>query len=236
MYYLVKQNMKRSILNPCNLLLAVLFLACSFKAGAQNGVYDIGQSNIGPNDTILAYGKIFEGDTLPHWYLQEFAVVENYLDKNRSSQMARLRRNVYLVYPYAVEAARILNELDVELKKADGRRDRKKYLKAVEAQLNEKFKEPLKNLSTTQGSILVKLINRQSGRDVYSIIKELKGGLNARISQTAFYFFDNDLKANYDPFNADKDIEMVVREIESKAYYNYQVQNTPVLKMPDKRR
>lgn len=229
--------MKKTTINPLSLLLSFLFLACSFSAGAQNSndKFGIGQVNVGPNDTILAYGKVFQGDTLPHWYLQEVFVVESYLDKNRSSQMARLRRNVYLVYPYAVEAARILNELDIELKKADGRRDRKKYLKAVEAQLNEKFKEPLKNLSTNQGAILVKLINRQSGRDVYSIIKELKGGLNARISQTAFYFFDNNLKTRYDPFNADRDIEAVVREIESKAYYNYQVQNTPIMKISEKK-
>lgn len=188
-----------------------------------------------PVEAVYAGGVIISGDTLPHWYLQEVTVLESYLSKDKSNKMAQLRHNVYKVYPFAVEAARILNEIDVELKKADKRKERKQYLKKVEAQLNEKFKEPLKNLSTTQGAILVKLINRQSGRDVYSVIKELKGGLSARVSQTAFYFFDNNLKAQYDPFNKDKDIEMIVKEIESKAYYNRQIQNTKLIRMSEKK-
>jgi hypothetical protein len=89
--------------------------------------------------------------------------------------------------------------------------------------MNDKFKDQLKNLSMTQGQILVKLINRQTGRDCYSVIKEIKGGLNARIYQTAAYFFDNDLKAQYDPYGKDRDIEMIVQEIESKNYYQYQM-------------
>lgn len=194
------------------------------------------QPSMGPNEPAREYMRtggsvIFQGDTLPAWYLKEVFVIDNYISRDRSNEMARLRRNVYYVYPYAVEAARILNELDVEMKKATGKKDRKKYLKAVEEQLNEKFKDKLKNMSTTQGAILVKLINRQSGRDVYSVIKELKGGFSARLSQTAFYFYDNDLKAQYDPYNKDKDIEKVVQEIEGKAYYNYQIQNTPILRM-----
>lgn len=205
------------------------------------GQETITQPSMGPNEPKngqeymrLGGSVIFQGDTMPAWYLAEVYVVDRYASKERANQMARLRRNVYLVYPYAVEAARILNELDVEMKKADGKKDRKKYLKSVEQQLNDKFKDKLKNMSTTQGAILVKLINRQSGRDVYSVIKELKGGFSARLSQTAFYFYDNNLKAQYDPYNKDKDIEKVVREIEEKAYYNYQIQNTPIPKMSSK--
>jgi hypothetical protein len=187
-----------------------------------------------PQEVLVGY-VVLTGDTLPHWYMQEVAVIENYLNKDKSNKMAQLRHNVYKVYPYAVEAARILNEVEIELKKAEKRKQKKQYIKQVEAQLNAKFREPLKNLSTTQGTILVKLINRQSGRDVYSVIKELKGGFTARVSQTAFYFFDNNLKAQYDPFNKDKDIEMIVKEIEAKAYYNHQIQNTKLIRMSEKK-
>ncbi|RQO31328.1 DUF4294 domain-containing protein [Taibaiella sp. KBW10] len=178
------------------------------------------QDKKGVNDTIVTYGAVLGQDTLPYFYLQEVAVLSTYLDKNKSDRMARLRYNVMTVWPYAVAAAKVLKDVDIEALKADGRRDKKQYLKSVENQLNAQFKDKLKNLSTTQGSILVKLINRQTGRDCYSIIKELKGGLNARISQTVSYFFDNDLKAQYDPYNKDKDIEAIVQDIESKYYFN----------------
>lgn len=96
------------------------------------------------------------------------------------------------------------------------KRDKKAYLKATERELNARFKDELKNLTVTQGKILVKLINRQTGRDCYEVIKNLKGGLNARMYQTVAFFFDNDLKEQYDPYHADSDIEYIVRQIEAK--------------------
>jgi len=145
-------------------------------------------------------------------------------DPKRKAELARLRYNVFKVYPYAVTAAFVLDKVEKETAIRTKRRDRKQYLKSVEAEMNAKFKDELKNLSMTQGQILVKLINRQTGRDCYSVIKEIKGGLNARIYQTAAYFFDNNLKKQYDPYGVDKDIEMIVQEIESKNYYQYQYQ------------
>lgn len=189
------------------------------------------QTQKGINDTVITYGAVLGTDTVPYFYLQEVAVLSTYLDKNKSDKMARLRYNVMTVWPYAVAAARVLKDVDIEAMKADGRRDKKRYLKSVEEQLNAQFKDKLKNLSTTQGLILVKLINRQTGRDCYSIIKELKGGLNARLSQTVSYFFDNDLKTQYDPYNKDKDIEAIVQDIESLYYFNNQVPNVKVKKI-----
>ncbi len=118
----------------------------------------------------------------------------------------------------------MLNSVDKEMAIRTKKKDRKAYLKQVEKEMNGKFKNELKDLSMTQGQILVKLINRETGRDCYSVIKELKGGLNARIYQTAAFFFNNDLKRQYDPYNKDKDIEMIVQEIESKNYHKYQMQ------------
>lgn len=203
----------------------LLMLGCSFRAAAQQ--------KSGVNDTIITYGVVLGSDTLPHFYLEEVQTLATYLDQNKRDRMARLRYNVMTVWPYAIAAAKILNDVDVEMMKADGRRDRKKYLRAVESQLNAKFKDPLKNMSTTQGVILVKLINRQTGKDCYSIIKEMKGGLNARLSQTAAYFFDNNLKEQYDPYNRDREIETIVQEIESKYYYN-QVPGVQIRKMKTK--
>lgn len=228
--YLILMRSFKILLFICVVLLTPSFLYAQDQQNQVTSGY-LGPKLPNTREARFAGYEILDNDTLPSWYLAEFVKMGEYGDKTKQAKMANLRYNVYKVYPYAVEAARIISQIDIELKKTDSRRDRKKYLKALEDQLDAKFKDKLKNLSTTQGTILVKLINRQSGRDVYSVIKELKGGLTARISQTSMYFFDNNLKAQYDPYNTDKDIEMIVSEIEEKAYYNYSIQNTPIEKM-----
>ncbi len=184
-----------------------------FKAVAQKGT----------NDTILLGGIEVANNIYPMIFIDEVEVTGQYTDPKRREELRRLRYNVYKVYPYAITAAFVLNKVDKEMSVRTKKKDRKQYLKQVEKEMNAKFKDELKNLSMTQGQILVKLINRQTGRDCYSVIKEIKGGLNARIYQTAAFFFDNDLKAQYDPYKKDKDIEMIVQEIEAKNYYQYQL-------------
>jgi hypothetical protein len=181
----------------------------------------IGQKGV--NDTILLGGIEVANNIYPMIFIEEVEITGQYADPKRRDELRRLRYNVYKVYPYAITAAFVLNKVDKEMSVRTKKKDRKQYLKQVEKEMNAKFKDELKNLSMTQGQILVKLINRQTGRDCYSVIKEIKGGLNARIYQTAAFFFDNDLKAQYDPYNKDKDIEMIVQEIEAKNYYQYQL-------------
>lgn len=176
----------------------------------------------GPNDTILLGAYQVGQETYPMIFIDDVEIVGQYADPKRREELRRLRYNVYKVYPYAVTAAYILDKVDRETAIRTRKKDRKQYLKQIEQEMNARFKDELKNLSMTQGKILVKLINRQTGRDCYSVIKEVKGGLNARIYQTAAFFFDNDLKAQYDPYGKDKDVEMIVQEIESKNYYQYQ--------------
>ncbi|WP_118974488.1 DUF4294 domain-containing protein [Taibaiella koreensis] len=198
------------LLKACFFLIAILVPV--FRSGAQKGV----------NDTILLGGIQVDNQVYPMLFIDEVEITSTFTDPKRREEIRRLRYNVYKVYPYAVTAAFVLNKVDKEVAVRTKRKDRKQYLKTVEKEMSSRFKDELKNLSMTQGQILVKLINRQTGRDCYSVIKEIKGGLNARIYQTAAFFFDNDLKAQYDPYGKDKDIEMIVQEIESKNYYQYQ--------------
>ena len=175
----------------------------------------------GANDTLLLGGIIYAGDTLPVMYLQDVTIYAT-ISPERKEELRILRYNVYKVYPYAITAAYVLNKVDSEMDSKNKRKDRKTYLKEVEKEMNQRFKGELKNLSITQGKILVKLINRQTGRDVYDIVKDIKGGFNARIYQTTAFFFDNNLKKQYDPFQDDKDIEMIVKELESNKYLRNQ--------------
>ncbi len=198
---------------------ALLLLVLSFRPAALQA-----QDTSGKNDTILLSAIQVDNQLYPLVFIDNVDVLGAILDPQRKAELARLRYNVYKVYPYAVTAAYVMNSVDKEMAIRTKRKDRKEYLKQIEKEMNARFKNELKDLSMTQGQILVKLINRETGKDCYSLIKELKGGLNARIYQTAAFFFNNDLKRQYDPFNKDRDIETIVQEIEAKNYSRYQMQ------------
>ena len=174
------------------------------------------QPSAGNTETIKA--KIIGDDTFFVYPLENVDVYATKLTPEQQKYWWNLRNNVIKVYPYSILASRIIEEIDRETV-GMSRKERKKYLKTREKDLKDRYKTELKNLTMTQGKILVKLINRHTGRDAYSLIKELKGGVSARLSQTGAFFFDNNLKSTYDPYHEDKDIETIVREIESQGKF-----------------
>jgi hypothetical protein len=93
--------------------------------------------------------------------------------------------------------------------------DRKRYIKSREKDLKKEFADPLKNLSVYQGKVLMKLINRQTGNNCYEILKEYKGGFNARMFQTVAFVFGSNLKQDYNAAESDREIEQFVNEYES---------------------
>ncbi len=182
------------------------------------------QPQSGTSDPNIYYAVVVGRDTFPLVWLPEVRIyARSRMNALQKADYNRLRYNVMKVYPYAVTAAYVLQDVDQELAKRRTKRERKAYLKIKENEMKARFKNELQDLTMTQGVILVKLINRQTGRDCYSIIKELRGGFNARISQTVASLFDNNLKTQYEPYGADKQIEAIVQEIEAKDYYQYQM-------------
>lgn len=197
------------------IFLFALASAFAIKSGAQVVSH-------APEDTIRLGGIVMGTDTIPFVYMNEVevhATIPKHLVYRRE-QFNRLKYNVQRVYPYAIMAASILKDVDA---KTDGmeKRDRKAYLKIVEKELNKRFKGELQNLTITQGQILVKLIGRETGRNCFSIIKEVKGGFNAFVWQGVALLFSNNLKREYDPADRDRDIESIVIEIEAANYYQY---------------
>jgi hypothetical protein len=135
---------------------------------------------------------------------------------------SRLRNAVYVTYPYARVAGATINDINVRMIGIDSKGERKKIIKSKEKELRQQFTEPLTNLSVYQGKVLMKLVNRQTGNNCYEIIKEYKGGLQARVYQTVAFFFGSSLKQGYDWQHdmTDGQIEAIVREIDATWYDN----------------
>ena len=198
---------------------SILFL--SFTVGMAQGQSN--ESKWGPNDTIIVSAIIYNGESMPFKELEMVYVSNLSPDKLAKYIEAynRLRNAVYVTYPYARTAGLTLNDVNEHLQKVS-RGERKKYIKTREKELKEQFADPLSNLSVYQGKVLMKLINRQTGNNCYSIIKEYRGGFNARFYQTVAFFFGSSLKQDYDIAHdrTDRQIESIVKEIDGMWYNN----------------
>lgn len=174
------------------------------------------QPVLGPNDTIPVPAIVAGNQLIPSGNMEWLWVTAPYpkhLLKKRQ-EWTRLRNAIYVTYPYARKAGGIINEINNKLAGVTDKEERKKYLKTREKELKKEFADPLSNLSIYQGKVLMKLINRQTGNNCYDIIKEYKGGFTARMYQTVAFFFNSNLKQPYDAQGSEREMEIIVQEVE----------------------
>lgn len=171
----------------------------------------------GPLDTVRVYAYITpEGDTIPESILPPVEVIGKLTGKWKRhwAEWTRLRNAVYVTYPYAIAASKVMNEINARLVNVSDRQKRRAIIKSREKELKREFADKLTKLSVYQGKVLMKLIYRQTGNNCYEIIQEYKGGFNAAFWQTIAVVFGSNLKQNYDPYSKDRDMETIVRDVE----------------------
>jgi hypothetical protein len=137
--------------------------------------------------------------------------------KRESIRYDKLVYNVKKVYPYAKLAGKQLAVYKTMLDTIPTEKARKVFLKKAEKELEKQFGDEIKDLTFSQGKILIKLIYRETGNSTFDIVKELRGGFTAFIWQTMARLFGYDLKTNYDPGGNDQAIEQIVLMIEAGA-------------------
>jgi hypothetical protein len=129
----------------------------------------------GPLDTMRVHAYITpEGDTIPESILPPVEVYAKLTGhwKNYWADWTRLRNAVYVTYPYAIAASRIMNEVNIKLSGVTDKKKRKAIIKSREKELKKEFADQLVKLSVYQGKVLMKLINRQTGNNCYENITE----------------------------------------------------------------
>ncbi|MDR3296637.1 MAG: DUF4294 domain-containing protein, partial [Prevotellaceae bacterium] len=122
-------------------------------------------------------------------------------------------------YPYALLAQEKLAEMDAAFVKITGKREQKEYIKRMEKELFREFEAPLRKLTVSQGRMLIKLLDRQTGRTGYQIVKELKGGFSAFFWQSIAVLFSSSLKAEYEAEGQDQMLEQLVILYENGQLY-----------------
>jgi hypothetical protein len=151
----------------------------------------------------------------------------------------RLVHNFSKSYPYALVARKLVQEADSTIA-ADNlkwaKRDR--YVSQVQKELFNVFEGQMRNLTVSQGALLMKLIDREVGKSSYNIIKDYKNGVAAGFWQGIAKIFGTDLKKPYDPEGEDKLTEELVKIWDAgdfqAFYFAIFWQDPPVMPIPEK--
>ena len=155
----------------------------------------IGISTFGQNETVKELDE---------------AIIDPDFQNKYNATLRRMRR----VYPLALEAARIVKELDAELAQVDSKRKKRKITKVYSKELKESYLYAIKDLYIEEGVLLMKLVHRETNKTVTEIIASYRGKIKSEFYDQIGRIWKQDLDAKYD---AKKEwiTEMIIRQINS---------------------
>ncbi len=170
---------------------------------------------------VVTYVTVFQGDTMPMMQFEPVKVSSQrvFKSKKQRRRYRNLERKVRRTYPYAKEAGIRLKIYNDTLSKIKNEIKRKAYTKKAEKQIKKEFMKDLTKLTISEGRILVRLVDRETGQSSYQLLRELRGVISATFWQTFAKIWGNNLKNRYDPSQGeDKIIEQIIKNIENGAY------------------
>jgi hypothetical protein len=133
-------------------------------------------------------------------------------DDEEYRQYMRYKRYATEVLPYAIESIRIYRKYQREtagMKPGQAKR----HAKEIQKEIKEEFTDPLKDLSRTQGKVLVKMIERHLDTPMYNVLRDVRGSFTATKWQTIGRLYGYDLKEGYIP-GQDRILDMILNDFE----------------------
>lgn len=158
-----------------------------------------------------------DGEALPEIAIKEVTIIGN---KNIPGRVTARRNdrmvyNLKKVYPYAVIVREKLSQVDRELAAITDEKERRKYIRGVEEFVLGEYEDDIRDMTITQGRLLLKLIDRETRNTSFDLIKEYRGGLSASFWQGIARLFGTNLKAEYDPYGEDAMMEFLLLQLEA---------------------
>jgi Domain of unknown function (DUF4294) len=197
-------------------IISMILMSYLTSAQEKNGPYVKGK-----NDTIRVALTRVDNELIPWLPIPEVSIVDTRIFKTpeEKAQFNRLRYNVLKVMPYAIFARNRYAQLQRDLAITTNKKDQKVLRKAFEKEIMTMFNQQIKDLTITQGGILIKLIDRETGSSSYTLLKEMKGGIAAFFYQSVARVFGNNLKNTYDS-QEDRDIENIIQSSQYNNMHN----------------
>ena len=135
------------------------------------------------------------------------------LDESFFKEYNYLKPKVIKVYPYAIYAADLLDQIENDLQSIERRRKRNKHCKMSYKQLKKDFKYAMLDLYISEGKVLMNLVARETESTVFEIIKKYRGADDAMVFNIMGKMFEQDIKAPYVK-KENYVLEYIVKEIE----------------------
>ncbi len=141
--------------------------------------------------------------------------------KKYRKNYSKLERDVRKVYPYVRTISLLMEEYDEIIDSLDYYSAYKKFYKkrkifqAIENELLSKYEFSIRKLTKNQGRILIRLVDRQTDRTSYNIIKNFRNIISASFWQITARVFGHNLKSTYNPQQGeDRLIEYIINMME----------------------
>jgi len=161
--------------------------------------------------------RIENGDTLYMAWLHEVWVYPPLKFKNKRQEKFYWKtvRDVKKCLPYAKMITADMAYADAELAKLPDDKSRRKWWKSYEKYLFKKYEQDFRGMYASQGMMLMKLMDRETDRTSYDLIKQYKGKASANWWQFIAKLFKNDLKEEYDASDKDRITERIINLVEA---------------------
>ena len=140
----------------------------------------------------------------------------NQLDRN---YFYFLNKKLNRVYPLFLTALEQYEDIQQEMQTLD-KNSQKQYVNDRQKKLADQYELQLRDLTTTEGRVFAKLMNRATGKTVYDIIKELRGGWSAFWWNVKGNIADVSIKEPYNPHldRSDEFIESLLQSNWNSGY------------------
>lgn len=160
---------------------------------------------------------VINGDTIPSITLKTIFVYPELKFKSKKQQnyYNRLVRDVKKTLPIAYEVRNAVVETYEYLQTLPNDKARQQHIKKVEKGVKKQYTPRMKQLTFSQGKLLIKLIDRECNQSSYQLVKAFMGPFKAGFYQAFAALFGASLKKEYKPDDDDKLIERVVTLVES---------------------
>jgi hypothetical protein len=170
-----------------------------------------------PSNFYILHNVERNGVILPEIEMKEVVIIGRQSNSKKFpfGKYQRMVYNLKKVYPYALVVRGKLAEINNELMKIPDENGRKKYLRQVEKNIFGEYEGDVRDMTITQGKLLIKLIDRETSNTSYQLIQQYRGNFTAAFWQAIARIFGTNLKEQYDPYGNDIIMEIIIQEIEA---------------------
>lgn len=156
-------------------------------------------------------------DTIYLAYLHDLYVYPKMKFSNKKQERFYWRtvRDVKKCLPYARWITQDMAYADSEMGKLTTAKDKKKWWRKYEKYLFKKYESDFRDMTASQGRMLMLLLARENHTTSYELIRQYKNRATADFWQGIAKLFKNNLKEEYNGSDKDRIVERVITLVEA---------------------